>query len=389
MNHTRTYLDHNATSPLRPEAVKAAASLGFVGNPSSIHAEGRRARALVESARARIAAQLGAAPGEVILTSGASEANATVLRPGSLRALDGRPVERLLIGGTEHASILGGHRFPSDAVSLVRVDSLGRVDAEDLRARLSVSDVPTLVTIQIANGETGVIQPIREIAALVHEAGAVLHADAAQAFGRMPLDMAAIGVDAMSVSGHKLGGPAGIGALVLLAERVGPEAALLHGGGQQNGFRAGTENVLGIAGFAAASEAALANLAQDGTRLIALRDAAERVVRRRTPDAVVFGAGAPRLSNTLCFAVPGMKAETALMAFDLAGIAVSSGAACSSGKVGRSHVLAAMGVPEGLASGAIRLSFGWTSKQQDVERFEEAFASVLQRLYDRRPSAAA
>ena len=359
-----------------------------VGNPSSVHAEGRRARALVETARARVAALVGASRSEVVFTSGASEANATALRPLALRCPDGRPATRLLFGATEHASVTQGHRFGA-AAEAIRVDAAGRIDLGDLRARLAASVEPTLVSIQAANGETGVVQPLREIAEATKEAGAALHVDAVQVAGRRPIGFAELGLDAMSLSAHKLGGPMGVGALVIREDRIGPDAALVGGGGQQRGLRAGTENVPAIAGFGAACEVLAPSIAREATRLAGLRDAAERSVRRLAPDAIVFGAGACRLPNTLGFAVPGLRAETALMALDLAGIAVSSGSACSSGKVGRSAVLAAMGVAESLLSGALRVSFGWTSTVRDVERFSEAFASVVQRLYERRPSHAA
>ena len=315
------------------------------GNPSSVHAEGRHARAGVEAARARIGAFVGTPADNVVFMSGGSEANATALRPGALRARDGRPVERLLVGATEHPSVLQGHRFP-DVEPPVRVDGAGRIDLDDLRTRLTGA-ASTLVSIQAANSETGVIQALPEILAVVHEAGAVLHVDAVQAAGRIPLAFDELGIAAMSLSSHKLGGPMGIGALVIARDLVGPEAALVSGGGQQRGLRAGTENVPGIVGFGIACEAAARDLVGESARLAALRDAAERAVRRLAPDAVIFGAGICRLPNTLSFAVPGLKAATAVMALDLSGIAVSSGSACSSGKVGRSHVLGAMGLAEG------------------------------------------
>lgn len=400
MSKVRTYLDHNATTPLRPEVAALLRETAGFGNPSSVHGEGRRARALVEAARAQVGALVGVAPEAVVFTSGASEANAMALRPGALRDRAGRPVERLLVGATEHASVLEGHRFARTAPP-VRVDSGGRIDLDDLRARLAGGEAPTLVSIQAANSETGVIQPVGAVAATVREAGtlregstlreggAVLHVDAAQAAGRVSLAFGGLGIDAMSLSSHKLGGPMGVGALVLAPGRAGPEAALIRGGGQQRGLRAGTENVPGIAGFGLACELAAKEMVSQAVRLGALRDAAERAVRRLSPDAVIFGAGVCRLPNTLAFAVPGLKAETALMALDLAGIAVSSGSACSSGKVGKSHVLAAMGMAEGLLAGALRISLGWNSTREDVERFAGAFASLMQRLYERRPPRAA
>lgn len=383
----RIYLDHNATSPLRPEVTQRLRSLVGVGNPSSVHQEGRAARALVEMARAQVAAFAGMVPEGVVFTSGGSEANAMALRPGALRCRDGRPVRRLLVGATEHPSVRDGQDFGENHAE-IRVDFGGRIELRDLAARLRASDVPTLVSIQVANSETGVVQPIREIAEIVREAGAVLHTDAVQAAGKRVV-LANLPVDAMTLSAHKLGGPMGVGALVVAPERIGPEAALIRGGGQQKGLRAGTENVPAIVGFGLACELAARDLAKEADRLVALRDAAERGVRRAAADAVIFGAGACRLPNTLAFAVPGLRAETALIALDLAGIAVSSGSACSSGKVGKSHVLAAMGVADGLREGALRVSFGWNSTDRDVERFLEAFASLTQRLHERRPPRAA
>ena len=387
VGNDRIYLDHNATSPLRPQVAERLQSLAGLGNPSSVHHEGRAARALVEAARRQVAAFTGVPAESVIFTSGGSEANATALRPGALRGREGLPVERLLIGATEHPSVRDGHGFGENCCE-IRVDSGGCIELTDLAAKLRASDVPTLVSIQVANSETGVVQPIRKIAEIVWEARAVLHTDAVQAAGkRVVLENFPVG--AMTLSAHKLGGPMGIGALVVRPERIGPGTALIRGGGQQKGLRAGTENVPAIVGFGLACELARDDLARDAHRYIALRGAAERGLRSLAPEAVIFGEDIARVPNTIAFAVPGLKAETALMALDLAGIAVSSGSACSSGKVGKSHVLAAMGVSEELRAGALRVSFGWNSRAEDVERFLEAFASVLQRLYERKPPRAA
>ena len=380
----RSYLDHNATAPVRPEVVDACARALSLGNPSSVHAEGRAARAAVEAARAQVAAFVGAEPKNVIFTSGGTEANNLALSP-ALRRTGGPPPTRLLVGGTEHASVLDGHRFPANAAEPIPVDGDGVVDLAWLEARLR--DGPALASIQVANSETGVIQPVAAAAALVRAAGGLLHADAVQAAGRIPLDIAALGADLVTLSAHKLGGPKGVGALVVASDAILLDR-LVRGGGQERGQRGGTENISGIVGFGAAAQAAGAAVAAEGARLRALRDACEAAVRRLAPAAVVFGEGAERLSNTLCFAVPGVKAETALIAFDLAGVAVSSGSACSSGKVGRSHVLAAMGVPPALAEGAIRVSFGWSSAEEDVARFAAAFEKLLAALYVRRADAA-
>ncbi len=386
----RTYLDHNATAPMRPEvAVACLEAFEAAGNPSSVHAEGRRARALVETARTRVAALVGAAPGDVVFTSGGTEANTTALRPGALLTPDGRPVRRLLVGATEHPSCLMGHGFAAEAVAAVAVDGAGRIDLASLKAQLEACSDPTLVSIQVANSETGVLQPILAIAELAHRHGAACHADAVQAVGRIPVDLAALGLDALTLSAHKLGGPMGAGALVLAPGRAGPSLPLIGGGGQERGFRAGTEAVPAITGFGIACEAAARDLGFEPSRLAGLRNAARDALRRLAPEAVVFGEEADRLRNTLAFAVPGLRADTALMSLDLAGVAVSSGSACSSGRVGRSHVLAAMGVDPADASGAIRVSFGWSSTVDDVAHFARAFETLLQRLYERGRAQAA
>lgn len=383
MTATRAYLDYNATAPVRPEVALACLQAFSCGNPSSVHREGRQGRAAVETARARVAALAGWPGAELVFTSGGTEANGAALRPGALRAPDGRAVVRLLVGATEHPSVLSGHGFEAGVVQMIRVGPDGVLDLDHLAANLRASAEPALVSVQLANSETGVLQPIAAIAAIVQEAGAALHVDAVQAAGRLRLATAELGADAITVSAHKLGALSGAGALLVVPRAVGPNLALVRGGGQERGLRGGTEAVPAIVGFGVAAEQAARDLAGEATRLAGLRDEAARAVRALAPDAVVFGAAAERLPNTLAFAVPGLKAETALMALDLGGVAVSSGSACSSGKVGRSHVLAAMGVPAALASGAIRVSLGWNSTAADVGRFADAFASLLQRLYER------
>lgn len=381
MSVTRVYLDHNATSPMRPEVMAACLEAADLRNAASVHAEGRQARRAVETARARVAALVGVDSGEVVFGSGGTEANNAVLRPGALLCPDGRPVRRLLVGAGEHSSVLFGHRFPVEATGPVRIDRHGRTDLDHLSVSLAGSDEPMLVSIQLANSETGAIQPVDEIAALARSHGAAVHVDAVQAAGRVPVDARALGIDALTVSAHKLGGPMGAGALIVAPGRAGPDLALVAGGGQEGGLRAGTQNVLALSGFGVAAAIAARELSTQAPRLRSFRDKAEALVRRLAPDAVVFAASGSRLPNTLAFAVPGLKAETALIALDLAGIAVSSGSACSSGKVGRSHVLAAMGVPADIAAGAIRVSFGWNSTADDLGRFAAAFENVLRRLY--------
>jgi len=390
MAAARIYLDHNATSPIRPEVLAAVTSaLARGGNPSSVHAEGRAARALVELARGQVAALVGARREAVIFTSGGTEANCMALRPRALRGSTA-PVERLIVLSVEHASVLGGHGFDESARDVIGVDANGRIDLDGLARMLDrAGGAPVLVSVQAANSETGIVQPLRAVADLVHANGGALHCDAVQAAGRVPIDMDALGIDALTLSGHKLGAPAGIGALVLAPGRAGPDVSFLRGGGQESRLRAGTENLAAIAGFGVAAEIAGLAIADEAARLAGLRDRAEREVRRLAPDAVMFGAGVERTPNTLAFAVPGLTAETALMSLDLDGVAVSSGSACSSGKVTPSHVLAAMGVPEDLARGAIRLSFGWNSREEDVVRFSQAFETLLQRLYRRDRARAA
>jgi cysteine desulfurase len=385
----RTYLDHNATSPVRPEvAAVMARALQLTGNPSSVHAEGRAARAEIENARDKVARLVGAKAKNVIFTSGGTEASNMVLSP-SLRGLGQPGATRLLVGATEHPCVLTGHRFPAQAVELIPVDADGVLDLVWLERRLKqAGNERVLVSVQLANNETGVLQPVIEAARLVHEHGGLIHTDAVQALGKVPFDMAALGVDALTLSAHKIGGPKGIGAVVLGSDQFEIADRLIQGGGQERGHRAGTENVAAIAGFGAAAEMAISALAEEAVRLETLRDEAEAQVRRIEPCAVVMAVAAKRLPNTFAFAIPGLKAETALIAFDLEGIALSSGSACSSGKVKRSHVLDAMGVEPTLAEGVLRVSLGWMTTKEDVFRFAEACEKVVGTLYKRKASAA-
>ncbi|WP_262271734.1 MULTISPECIES: cysteine desulfurase family protein [Microvirga] len=385
----RTYLDHNATSPVRPEVAEAVLrALQLPGNASSVHAEGRAARAEIEKARETVAGLVGAKAKNVVFTSGGTEAANLVLTPG-LRRLGQDGAKRLLVGAAEHPCVLNGHRFPVEVVETIPVDRHGVLDLAWLRAHLEkAGDGRVLVSVQLANNETGVVQPVAEAARLVHDHGGLIHTDAVQAAGKVRVDLVELGVDAMTLSGHKIGGPKGIGAVILASDQVEVAERLIRGGGQEKGFRAGTENVAAIAGFGAAAELALASLEQETRRLRELRDEAEAQVRRIAPDALVVSSAAERLPNTLAFAIPGLRAETALIAFDLAGVALSSGSACSSGKVKRSHVLDAMGVEPALAEGVLRVSLGWTTTQEDVIRFAEACERVVGTLYKRKASAA-
>jgi cysteine desulfurase len=369
----RVYLDWNATTPLRAEARAAmAAAWELSGNPSSVHAEGRQARRLVEEARATLASAVGALPRNIIFTSGGTEANSLALTPG-LRRGPGLPVERLLVSAIEHASVLSGGRFAADAIDIIGVTDEGLLDLDRPRAMLG-GGPPALVSVMLANNETGAVQPVVQVAEIVHAAGGLLHVDAIQAFGKIPLDINAMNADLLTLSAHKIGGPKGIGAVILAEGMLGLEP-LLRGGGQELGRRAGTENVAGIAGFGAAAKAAMGALSADAIRLESLRNRLERGLRQ-APDTIVFSETVRRLPNTTLFTVPGLKAETAVIGFDLEGIAVSSGSACSSGKVQPSHVLEAMGFGPKLAQGAVRLSLGWSTSEADVDRCLEAWRKL-------------
>ena len=372
----RIYLDWNATTPLRPEARAAmAAAWELVGNPSSVHAEGRQARRLVEEARAAVATAVGALPRDVVFTSSGTEANALALAPG-LRSGARGPIQWLLASAVEHASVLAGGRFSAQAVSKIAVTGSGVLDLDDLRRLLASG--PALVSIMAANNETGALQPIREAAEIVHEAGGLLHVDAIQALGKMPFDVKMIGADLATLSAHKIGGPKGVGALVVAEGLTGLEP-LLRGGGQELGRRAGTENVAGIAGFGAAVRAAMATRDTESVRMEQLRNRLERGLRQ-SESLTLFAEEVARLPNTTLFTAPGLKAETAVIGFDLEGVAVSSGSACSSGKVQPSHVLQAMGFADQMAHGAVRLSLGWSTSEADIDYCLKAWRKLSSAL---------
>jgi len=373
----RVYLDWNATTPLRPEARAAmVAAWELAGNPSSVHAEGRQARRMVEEARATVAAAVGALPRNLVFASSGTEANALALAPG-LRSGSRGPVQRLLVSAVEHASVLAGGRFTPEAIGRIAVTGSGLINLDDLRRQLA-SGPPALVSIMAANNETGALQPIREAAEIVRGQGGLLHIDAIQAFGKIPFNINGVNADLATLSGHKIGGPKGVGALVM-AEGLGGLEPLLRGGGQELGRRAGTENVAGIAGFGAAVKAAMAALDSEAARLEGLRGRLERGLRR-SEGVTLFSEHVARLPNTTLFTAPGMKAETAVIGFDLEGIAVSSGAACSSGKVQPSHVLQAMGFNEKIAQGAVRLSLGWSTSEADIDCCLEAWRKLASAL---------
>ena len=343
----RTYLDHNATSPLRPSAKTAMlAALDVTGNPSSVHGEGRAARKILDDGREAIARVLGAIAPMIVFTSGGSEANNLALR--------GVAVERILVSAIEHPSVIEAAKASGKLVEIIPVTAEGVADLDALAKLLP--GPRALVSVMLANNETGVVQPLREIVALAQAHGALVHSDAVQALGKLPLNFGLLGIDLLTVSAHKLGGPLGAGALVV---RDGlPVTPLIAGGGQELRRRAGTENVAALAGFAAAA----------AEKRFDVRDLRDRL-EAELEGATIFGGSVERLPNTTCFALAGMSAETLLMAFDLEGIAVSSGSACSSGKVAKSHVLSAMGVAPELVQAAIRVSLGWNSTSEDIDRF--------------------
>ena len=353
----RIYFDHNATSPLRPSARAAMlAAMDVTGNASSVHGEGRAARKIVDDAREAIAQELGVIPPMIVFTSGGSEANNF--------AIKGVDVERLLVSAIEHPSVMESAHASGKTVEIIPVTAGGVIDMERFRAILP--GPKALVSVMLANNETGVIQPLREVAGLTREHGALLHTDAVQAFGKISVNFGLLGADMMTVSAHKFGGPLGAGALIV---RDGlPVRPLIHGGGQELRRRAGTENLAAIAGFAAV----VLSKRQD---IKELRDRLETELEQ----LVIFGRDADRLPNTTCFAAPGLNAETLLMSLDLEGIAVSSGSACSSGKVAKSHVLAAMGVAPEIASASIRVSLGWNTTAQDIDHFIAVWGRIRAR----------
>lgn len=368
-----TYLDYNAAAPLWPEVQRAMAdALAHGGNASSVHALGRAARARLEDAREALAALLGVKPAAIVFTSGGTEGNNLALR--GLAAAG--TVERLLLSAIEHPSVFGAAAASGLPVELVPVTRAGVVDLDALALALKASSARALVSVMSANNETGVVQPIADVVALAQAHGAFVHVDAVQSLGRAPLDLSTLGADLVTLSAHKIGGPPGVGALVIVSEELAL-AAQLSGGGQERGRRAGTENLPGIVGFGVAA-VLVPRITAAMPRIARLREALEARIKALVPDAIIFGAEAPRLGNTTCFATPGLSAEMQVMALDLEGVAVSAGSACSSGKVARSHVLAAMGA--GTAAGeAIRVSLGWHSREEDAEHFLSAYGALLSR----------
>ncbi|KIQ05076.1 cysteine desulfurase [Agrobacterium tumefaciens] len=374
---TRTYLDWNATAPLLPAVRDALVSaLDLSGNPSSVHGEGRAVRAAVEAARRDVATLVGAQASHVVFTSGATEASNLVLSPVFKMGRAPLSISHLYVSAIEHPAIREGGRFDKADVTELAVTPDGVIDLAALEAALASHDKASgmaMVALMLVNNETGIIQPIAEAAQLVHAAGGLLVVDAVQAVGRIPVDIEALGADFLIVSSHKIGGPKGMGALISRGEVMMPKP-LIHGGGQEKGHRSGTENTSAIIGFGTAAVEALRIVDTDVPRLGALRAMLEDAMRAAAPDVIIHGAEAARVCNTTFFTLPGLKSETGQIAFDIEGIALSAGAACSSGKVGESHVLTAMGRDPKL--GALRISLGVASTQDDVEKAIAAFAKI-------------
>ncbi len=380
MSSSRIYMDWNATAPLLPEAREACLSaLDLLGNPSSVHGEGRALRTLIENARRDVAALCGAKPGSVIFTSGATEAANLVLTPDFRMGRTPLKIGRLYASAIEHPAVREGGRFPREALSEIPVISDGVVDLPVLRELLSAHDrqlgLP-MVAVMLVNNETGIIQPIAEITEIVRAHGGILVVDAVQAAGRVPLSIEDLGADFLIVSSHKIGGPKGAGALVARGEVMMP-APLIRGGGQEKGHRSGTENPVAIAGFAAAARKVGEDVGQRMGVITALRDMLEGEMLAAATDVVIHGRDVSRVGNTIFFTLPGLKAETGQIAFDLEGVALSAGSACSSGKVGQSHVLTAMGYDP--RQGALRISIGEGTTQADIDRCAAVFAKVAAR----------
>jgi len=365
------YLDYNATAPVKPQVIEAVAkALAITGNPSSVHQFGRDARNAVELARDQVAAMIGARPEEVVFSAGGTEANNM--------ALNGTGRKRLIISAIEHPSILRASESLADPSAennaselvVLPVDSLGVVSLEALDQTLGENADDALVSIMLANNETGVIQPVAEIASLAHQRGALVHCDAVQAPGRIAFDVASLDVEMLSLSAHKFGGPKGAGAL-FVKDGFDLEPFIV-GGGQERGRRPGTENVAGIVGFGVAAQLAVEDL-QRAPHLAAMRDRTERSLTEIDPNVKIFGAGAERLPNTSCLTMPGVQSEMQVMGLDLSGVAVSAGSACSSGKVEPSHVLRALGLSDAETGCAIRISFGWASRDEEVDKLVRAW----------------
>lgn len=371
---TPIYMDYNATAPIRESVIEMVnLAMRTSGNPSSVHTAGRNARRLVEEARTKMAALGGCRSRDVTFCSGGTEASNAVIR--------GVGAASIIVSAVEHDCGLAAAKLSGVPSYSLKVDNDGVVDLQHLRQLLEKAPAPALVSVMLANNETGVIQPLREVSDIAHEYGARVHTDAVQAAGKIMLYFNALGADYLTLSSHKIGGPQGVGAIV--TSPTAPLAPLVAGGGQELGRRSGTENVAGIAGFGVAALEAMDELG-DVKRIGEMRDAFEAAVSKHANNAYLIGQGATRTSNTSCVAMPGVKGETQVMHFDLNGICVSSGSACSSGKVKVSHVLSAMGYDDDTASASIRVSMGRMTTESDVE----ALINAWKRLYDRTASKA-
>ncbi|MBP2445671.1 cysteine desulfurase family protein [Rhizobium leguminosarum] len=373
----RLYLDWNATAPLHPAARAAIMrAIDIFGNPNSVHGEGRAARAAIECARRKVAALVGTDAGNVVFTSGATEAANLVLTPDFRMGRTPLQLGRLYFSAIEHPAVREGGRFAREKMTEIPVTSAGIVDLDALGALLAAHDKAAglpMVAIMLVNNETGIVQPVEAAAKIVHAHGGLLVVDAVQAAGRIGLDIGKIGADFMIVSSHKIGGPKGAGALIARGEALMPRP-LIQGGGQERGHRSGTQNSLALIGFGAAAEAAADELEARNAEIGALRERLEAGMREAAADVMIHGEGGERVVNTIFFTLPGLKAETGQIAFDLEGVALSAGSACSSGRLGESHVLTAMGRDAKL--GALRISLGFSTTEEDVDRAIAAFAKI-------------
>ncbi|MDO5895928.1 cysteine desulfurase family protein [Agrobacterium sp. Azo12] len=379
-NTSRIYLDWNATAPLLPcvrDALLHAFDLS--GNPSSVHKEGRAARMAVESARRNVANLVGAQASHVVFTSGATEAANLVLTPDYKMGRSALRIGRLYVSAIEHPAVREGGRFNKDDVTEIAVTSDGVLDLDALKKLLEDHDKTTglpMVAVMLVNNETGIVQPVAEAARLVHAAGGLMVVDAVQAAGRVPIDIQALDADFLFVSSHKIGGPKGVGALVTRGEAMMPKA-LIHGGGQEKGHRSGTENTTAIIGFGAAAAFVLDELVERNAAIATLRERLETGMRKAAVDVIIHGAEVERVANTTFFTLPSLKAETGQIAFDIEGIALSAGSACSSGKVGESHVLTAMGKDPKL--GGLRISLGVSTSEAEIDLALAAFEKIASR----------
>ncbi|PCK82735.1 MULTISPECIES: cysteine desulfurase family protein [Rhizobium] len=383
----RLYLDWNATAPLHPAAREAIMrAIDLFGNPNSVHGEGRAARAAIEGARRKVAALAGTDAGNVVFTSGATEAANLVLTPDFRMGRTPLRLGHLYFSAVEHPAVREGGRFAKEKMTEIPVTEAGTVDLDALASLLDAHDKAAglpMVAIMLVNNETGIVQPVEAAAKIVHSHGGLFVVDAVQAAGRIALDIDRLGADFIIVSSHKIGGPKGAGALIARGEALMPRP-LIQGGGQERGHRSGTQNSLALIGFGAAAEVAANERETRNVAIGALRQRLEAGMRQEAADVIIHGEGGERVANTIFFTLPGLKAETGQIAFDLEGVALSAGSACSSGRLGESHVLTAMGRDAKL--GALRISLGFSTTEEDIDRAIAAFAKIACR---RRPAGEA